>query len=151
MKLDIIKELMDNFSDSDIHKMDVEFDDIKIKLEKEEVNRVAAQAPVMAMPSMPVSTPAAAPTPAVAVQEESVGGELVKAPLVGVFYSKNSPEAKAFVEVGSQVNAGDTLCIIEAMKVMNEIKAPISGTVTSILVKDEDLVEFDQVLMSIQG
>lgn len=150
MKLDIIKELMDKFSDSDIHKMDVEFDDIKIKLEKEDVKEVVAQAPVMQMPSQPVPVPAA-PALSTPVQEESISGEMVKAPLVGVFYSKNSPEAKSFVEVGSHVNAGDTLCIIEAMKVMNEIKAPISGTVTSILVKDEDLVEFDQVLMSIQG
>lgn len=150
MKLDIIKELMDKFSDSDIHKMDVEFDDIKIKLEKEDVKEVVAQAPVMQMPSQPVPVPTA-PALSAPVQEESISGEMVKAPLVGVFYSKNSPEAKSFVEVGSHVNAGDTLCIIEAMKVMNEIKAPISGTVTSILVKDEDLVEFDQVLMSIQG
>lgn len=151
MKLDIIKELMDKFSDSDIHKMDVEFDDIKIKLEKEDVKEVVmTQAPAMPMPSQPVPVPAA-PALSASVQEESVSGEMVKAPLVGVFYSKNSPEAKSFVEVGSHVNVGDTLCIIEAMKVMNEIKAPISGTVTSILVKDEDLVEFDQVLMSIQG
>lgn len=151
MKLDIIKELMDKFSDSDIHKMDVEFDDIKIKLEKEDVKEVVTtQAPVMQMPSQPVPVPAA-PALSAPVQEESASGEMVKAPLVGVFYSKNSPEAKSFVEVGSHVNAGDTICIIEAMKVMNEIKAPISGTVTSILVKDEDLVEFDQVLMSIQG
>ncbi|MFQ9922665.1 MAG: acetyl-CoA carboxylase biotin carboxyl carrier protein [Beduini sp.] len=149
MKLDIIKELMDKFSDSDIHKMDVEFDDIKIKLEKEDIKEVVmTQAPAMQMPSQPVP---AAPALSAPVQEESFSGEMVKAPLVGVFYSKNSPEAKSFVEVGSHVNAGDTLCIIEAMKVMNEIKAPISGTVTSILVKDEDLVEFDQVLMSIQG
>ena len=149
MKLDIIKELMDKFSDSDIHKMDVEFDDIKIKLEKEDIKEVVTtQAPVMQMPSQPVP---AAPALSAPVLEEIVSGEMVKAPLVGVFYSKNSPEAKSFVEVGSHVNAGDTLCIIEAMKVMNEIKAPISGTVTSILVKDEDLVEFDQVLMSIQG
>lgn len=149
MKLDIIKELMDKFSDSNIHKMDVEFDDIKIKLEKEEIREVITQAPVMQMASTPVST--TIPEKTVSEQEEKTLGEAIKAPLVGVYYSKNSPEAKPFVEVGSHVNAGDTLCIIEAMKVMNEIKAPISGTITGILVKDEELVEFDQVLMSIQG
>lgn len=151
MSLDIIKELMEKFSDSNIHKMDVEFDDIKIRLEKEDVKHVVSQvmeAPVMASPA-----PAVMNNPIQSVESvpEVMSGEQIKAPLVGVYYSKSSPEAKPFVEVGQHVNAGDTLCIIEAMKVMNEIKAPVSGTISSILVKEEDLVEFDQVIMTIQG
>lgn len=149
MSLDIIKELMDKFSDSNIHKMDVEFDKIKIKLEKETVNTVVTQV----METAPVQ-PVVATTPtttATTVAEEVVSGEPVNAPLVGVYYSKSSPTATPFVTVGQTVNAGDTVCIIEAMKVMNEIKAPISGVVTSILAKDEDLVEFGQLIMTIQG
>lgn len=150
MSLDIIKELMEKFADSNIHKMNVEFDDIKIKLEKEEVKTVVSE---MSVPvyQAPVVSPLATPTSQVVEVAEGASGEAVKAPLVGVYYSKSSPEATPFVEVGASVKAGDTICIIEAMKVMNEIKAPISGTITSILVKEEDLVEFDQVIMTIQG
>lgn len=149
MSLDIIKELMEKFENSNIHKMDVEFNDIKIKLEKEDVQKVVTSMEVPMVKAPVATTPVAVVESNAPVAEAA--GEPVKAPLVGVYYSKNSPEAKAFVEVGSHVNAGDTLCIIEAMKVMNEIKAPMSGTIVSINVKDEDLVEFDQVIMSIQG
>ena len=67
------------------------------------------------------------------------------------FFAASSPTAKPYVEVGSKVKAGQVLCIVEAMKVMNEIKAPIDGTVTSIMANSEDLVEYDQVLMIIEG
>lgn len=77
--------------------------------------------------------------------------KIVKSPMVGTFYSKSAPDAKPYVEVGSKVKAGQVLCIVEAMKVMNEIKAPIDGTVTAIMANSEDLVEYDQVLMIIEG
>ena len=150
MELELIKELMDKFSESNIYKMNIELEDFKLKLEKEGhqvVQQVVAPTPTMM--SAPVQE-----VPKVVEEvksQEEVAGEPVKAPLVGVFYAKSSPEAKPFVEVGQHVNAGDTLCIIEAMKVMNEIKAPISGVVTSILVEDAQLVEYEQVIMTIQG
>ena len=86
------------------------------------------------------------------VKEEKpvISGTEVKAPLVGVYYSSPSPDDQPFVKEGSKVTKGQTLCIIEAMKVMNEIKAPVDGTVRSLLVKDEDLVSFDQTLMIIE-
>ena len=86
------------------------------------------------------------------VKEEKpvISGTEVKAPLVGVYYSSPPPDDQPFVKEGSKVTKGQTLCIIEAMKVMNEIKAPVDGTVRSLLVKDEDLVGFDQTLMIIE-
>ncbi|MFQ7172603.1 MAG: acetyl-CoA carboxylase biotin carboxyl carrier protein [Thomasclavelia ramosa] len=87
----------------------------------------------------------------VAANEPAITGTPVKSPIVGVYYASSSPTAKPYVEVGTKVKAGQVLCIVEAMKVMNEIKAPIDGTVTSIMANTEDLVEFDQVLMIIEG
>jgi acetyl-CoA carboxylase biotin carboxyl carrier protein len=105
----------------------------------------AAPAPVAA----PVAAPATAPV-AEAPAAEVVSGHTVKSPMVGTFYRASSPEAKAFAEVGTKVNAGDTLCIIEAMKMMNQIEADKAGVVKAILVENQDAVEFDQPLFIIE-
>ena len=84
------------------------------------------------------------------IKQEQATGTAVKSPIVGVFYSASSPESEPYVTVGKNVKKGDIVCIIEAMKVMNEIKAPCDGTVTSILVENEALVEYDQALMVIE-
>ncbi|CAE6919643.1 acetyl-CoA carboxylase biotin carboxyl carrier protein [Vibrio alginolyticus] len=102
----------------------------------------AAPAPVAA----PVAEAPAADAPAAAVP----AGHQVLSPMVGTFYRSPSPDAKAFVEVGQKVNAGDTLCIVEAMKMMNQIEADKSGVVTAILVEDGHPVEFDQPLVVIE-
>jgi len=101
------------------------------------------QAPQQAAPA---SQPAAPAEPA----SEEVSGHIVRSPMVGTFYESPSPDAKAFVTVGSQVNAGETLCIIEAMKMMNQIEADKSGVVKQILVDNEEPVEFDQPLFIIE-
>ncbi|MDF4901623.1 acetyl-CoA carboxylase biotin carboxyl carrier protein [Vibrio parahaemolyticus] len=103
---------------------------------------VAASAPVAA----PVADAPAAEAPAAAVP----AGHQVLSPMVGTFYRSPSPDAKSFVEVGQKVNAGDTLCIVEAMKMMNQIEADKSGVVTAILVEDGQPVEFDQPLVVIE-
>ncbi|MGY6429695.1 acetyl-CoA carboxylase biotin carboxyl carrier protein [Vibrio parahaemolyticus] len=103
---------------------------------------VAAPAPVPA----PVADAPAAEAPAAAVP----AGHQVLSPMVGTFYRSPSPDAKSFVEVGQKVNAGDTLCIVEAMKMMNQIEADKSGVVTAILVEDGQPVEFDQPLVVIE-
>ncbi len=95
----------------------------------------------VAVPTPPVAEPVPAPAP---------GWHEVKAPLVGTFYRRPAPEAEPFVEVGDQVQSGDTLCIIEAMKTMNEIQTDIGGTVRDICVKNAELVQFDQVLFRIE-
>jgi len=99
----------------------------------------AAPAPVAA----PVAAPAAAPAP-------NKADHTVTAPMVGTFYSAATPGAKAFVDIGSEVNVGDTLCIIEAMKMMNQIESDKAGRVTAVLVKNGDPVEFGQPLFIIE-
>ncbi len=101
------------------------------------------QAPMAMMPAH--SAPAAAPVAAAPV-EEKITGHTVTSPIVGTFYRAPSPTAKTFMEVGSRVNVGDTLCIIEAMKIMNQIEADKAGVVTSILVENGQPVEYGQPL-----
>ncbi|MBA4722649.1 MAG: acetyl-CoA carboxylase biotin carboxyl carrier protein, partial [Alcanivorax sp.] len=91
----------------------------------------------------PAAAPAAEPEPA------SPAGHLVRSPMVGTFYRASSPGATPFAQVGQKVNAGDVLCIVEAMKMMNQIEADKSGTIDAILVEDGEPVEFDQPLFSI--
>ena len=97
-------------------------------------------------PAAPASQPAASAEPA----SEEISGHVVRSPMVGTFYEAPSPDAKPFVTVGSRVNAGETLCIIEAMKMMNQIEADKSGVVKQILVDNEEPVEFDQPLFVIE-
>ncbi|HDY7740240.1 TPA: acetyl-CoA carboxylase biotin carboxyl carrier protein [Vibrio vulnificus] len=106
---------------------------------------VAQPAPVAAVAAAPVATAEAAPA-AAAVP----AGHQVLSPMVGTFYRSPSPDAKAFIEVGQSVTAGQTLCIVEAMKMMNQIEADKSGVVTAILVEDGQPVEFDQPLVVIE-
>src|SRR5205085_789184 len=106
-----------------------------------------APAPVAAAPALPAHGPAAAPAPAAPAAEPAAQeGHVVKAPMVGTFYRSPSPDAKVFVEVGQAVKEGDTICIIEAMKLMNEIEADASGTVKAILVENGQPVEYGQPL-----
>ncbi len=95
----------------------------------------------------PVTT-AYAEVPDEAIEEGN--GEVIKSPMVGTFYAAPAPDAEPFVREGTTVKQGDTLCIIEAMKTMNQIPAPVSGAVTKVFVEDRDPVEFDQPLMTIQ-
>jgi acetyl-CoA carboxylase biotin carboxyl carrier protein len=103
-------------------------------------------APVAAAPAPVAAAPAAAAKPAAPAEQE---GHAVKSPMVGTFYRSPSPGSKAFIEVGQQVKAGDVLCIVEAMKMMNQIEADKSGTVGAILVEDGEPVEYDQPMIMI--
>ncbi|MDV6253931.1 acetyl-CoA carboxylase biotin carboxyl carrier protein [Vibrio sp. EA2] len=107
---------------------------------------VAAPAPAAAAAAPVAEAPVAAEAPAAAAP----AGHQVLSPMVGTFYRSPSPDAKAFVEVGQTVSAGDTLCIVEAMKMMNQIEADKSGVVAAILVEDGQPVEFDQPLVVIE-
>ncbi len=104
----------------------------------------AFTAPQVLAQATPV-TESAVPSPSLAMS-----GHIVRSPMVGTFYRTPSPDAKAFIEVGQQVNVGDTLCIVEAMKMMNQIEADKSGTVKAILVKNGQPVEFDEPLVVIE-
>lgn len=140
MKLDFIKRIMSEFDQSNVTKMKVEIDDLKIELEKES-EKVEYVKPVEKEKEVIEDKQ---------IKQEQATGTAVKSPIVGVFYSASSPESEPYVTVGKNVKKGDIVCIIEAMKVMNEIKAPCDGTVTSILVENEALVEYDQALMVIE-
>jgi acetyl-CoA carboxylase biotin carboxyl carrier protein len=109
----------------------------------------AAPPPVPA-PAPPVAAPAAAPAAAAPAAAAPKPDHTVTAPMVGTFYSAASPGAKPFVDIGSEVNVGDTLCIIEAMKMMNQIESDKAGRVTAVLVKNGDPVEFGQPLFIIE-
>lgn len=110
----------------------------------------AAPAPVFTSPSAHASAPAEAAAPAIPAAPAASPADLIKAPLVGVFYNAPAPDAAPFVSIGQSIKKGQTLCIIEAMKVMNEIQAEWDGIVDQILVEPEDIVEYGQPLFVIR-
>ncbi|WP_444996570.1 acetyl-CoA carboxylase biotin carboxyl carrier protein [Aliikangiella sp. IMCC44359] len=133
--------------------------EIEIKEGEESVRISRAAAPLSAPPVQYAAAPApaAAPTNSSVPASDSpssvteeVAGHQVKSPMVGTFYRSPSPGSKSFVEVGDQVKVGDTLCIIEAMKMMNQIEADAAGTVKAILIDDGEPVEFDEPLFIIE-
>ena len=147
MDLRKLKKLIDLVQESGIAELEITEGEEKVKIVKGGVVSVSAP-PIMAMPAV---VAAAAPAPAAvpaAVEAPAAGqeGHVVKAPMVGTFYRSPSPDAKVFVEVGQAVKEGDTICIIEAMKLMNEIEADASGVVKAILVENGQPVEYGQPL-----
>src|SRR5688572_6460075 len=143
MDLRKLKKLIDLVQESGIAELEITEGEEKVKIVKGGTVSVAqAMAP-------PLSAAHAAPAPAAAPAAEvapAVEGHVVKAPMVGTFYRSPSPDAKAFVEVGQQIKEGDVICIIEAMKLMNEIDADAAGTVKAILVENGQPVEYGQPL-----
>ena len=146
MKIDLIKQLITEFEDSKVFKMKVEIDDLKLELEKEATNQVAY---VESIPERDIVQQPIEQKVKETKEIQELKGTQVSSPLVGTFYLASSPTSEPFVQVGSQVTQGQVLCIVEAMKVMNEIKSPVDGTVTPICVKNEETVEFGTVLMTI--
>jgi acetyl-CoA carboxylase biotin carboxyl carrier protein len=140
----LVRELAELLSDNNLNEIEVEDGDRKIRVRRDPpAAYVAAPAPVAsAAPAAAAPEAAAAPTP-----QEDVGGEAVKSPMVGTAFLSPEPGAKPFIAVGQSVKAGDTLLIVEAMKVMNPITSPKAGTVKKINVADGQPVEFDQPLV----
>ena len=153
MDLRKLKTLIDLVAESDIAELEVTEGESKVRIVK---SSAIPQGQMMMMPQQGVQhyaapaqqapAPAAAPAPAVAAEPT---GHVVKSPMVGTFYRSSAPGAAAFVEVGQSIKEGDTLCIIEAMKLLNEIDADASGVVTKILVENGQPVEFGQPLFII--
>ncbi|HZV55671.1 MAG TPA: acetyl-CoA carboxylase biotin carboxyl carrier protein [Rhodocyclaceae bacterium] len=153
MDLRKLKTLIDLVQNSGISELEISEGEEKIRIAKHataapNTTTVMMGAPMMAGAAThaPIATPAA---PAAETAPAEPEGHQVKAPMVGTFYRSGSPGASAFVEVGQTVKQGDTLCIIEAMKLMNEIEADASGTIKAILVENGQPVEFDQPLFLI--
>ena len=145
MELKEIKELMKAFDASGSSYFEIEDQGFKLKLKKPSDIKVQA-APVTVAPQPSVQV--AVETPQIAT-EEKVEGDVVKAPLVGVFCSAPSPDEKPYVQVGDKVKAGQVLCLIEAMKMMSEITAPRDGVIKEIYVKNQDVVGFEEQLFLI--
>jgi acetyl-CoA carboxylase biotin carboxyl carrier protein len=146
MDLRKLKKLIDLVQESGIAELEITEGEEKVKIVKGGVVSVSAP-PVMAMPAAaPAGAPAPAAAPAAETRDTGQEGHVVKAPMVGTFYRSPSPDAKVFVEVGQAVKEGDTICIIEAMKLMNEIEADASGVVKAILVENGQPVEYGQPL-----
>ncbi|MBS3019301.1 Biotin carboxyl carrier protein of acetyl-CoA carboxylase [Comamonas sp. PE63] len=151
MDLRKLKTLIDLVSESNVSELEITEAEGKVRIVKSEgvVHQYVA-APVQAAPMMaaPVAAAPAAATPvaAPAVAE----GHVVKSPMVGTFYRASSPGAKAFVDVGSQVKEGDTICIVEAMKILNEIEADKTGTIVRVLGENGQAVEYGQPLFVIE-
>jgi acetyl-CoA carboxylase biotin carboxyl carrier protein len=154
MDLRKLKTLIDLVSESNVSELEITEAEGKVRIVKGPVGGpVAVAAPVMVaapVPAAPAQAPAAAPASPAAAEPVAISGHIVKSPMVGTFYTASSPEAKPFVQVGSVVNEGDTICIIEAMKILNEIEADKSGTVTRIMVDNGQAVEYGQSLFIIE-
>jgi len=150
-----IKKLIELLEESDIGEIEIKEGEESVRISRggAAANMFMAQQAQYAPAYMPAPAPVpVTPASAEALKEpsaESLSGHVVKSPMVGTYYSSPSPGSAAFIEVGKQVKAGDVICIIEAMKMMNQIEADKAGVIGSILVKDGDPIEFDQPLVTI--
>lgn len=152
MKAKEIQELISFLSESGLEEVNIETGDLKVSIKRSAEQQVIAAAPAVApTPTAPVTPPVApapASTPSEAPAAPSADSNLVeiKSPMIGTFYRSANPDSPAFVEVGSSVKAGDAVCIIEAMKLFNEIESEVSGKIVKVLVDNSQPVEYDQPL-----
>ena len=150
MDLRKLKTLIDLVSDSNVSELEITEAEGKVRI----VKSMGVAAPVVLQQAAPVmSAPvpvAAAPVAEAPVVAEAAAGHAVKSPMVGTFYRSSSPGSAPFIQIGSVVKEGDTLCIIEAMKILNEIESDKSGTVTQILCENGQAVEYGQALFIVE-
>ena len=148
-----IKKLIELLEESDVEELEIHEGDDSVRISRRR-EQAAAGGHYVSHYAAPQAPQAPAPVAQAAPAEEAAAptaprGHTVKSPMVGTFYRSPSPTAAAFVEVGQTVNAGDVICIVEAMKMMNQIEADKAGTITEILVENGQPVEFDQPLVVI--
>lgn len=147
-----VKKLIELLEESGIAELEIREGEESVRISRQskvEYNAVAAPAPV-AISAPPVAAAPSAPAAEPTAEAPEISGHVIKSPMVGTFYRAPSPGAKAFVEVGQSVKAGDTLCIVEAMKLLNQIESDKTGIVKSILVENEHPVEYGQPLFVIE-
>ncbi len=153
MDLRKLKTLIDLVSDSNVSELEITEAEGTVRIVKSApapVAMVTQMAAPVAVAAPVAAAPAPAAAPAAPVVEAAPAGHTVKSPMVGTFYRSSSPGAKAFAEVGQQVKEGETICIIEAMKILNEIEADKSGTITKILAENGQAVEYGAPLFIIE-
>ncbi len=164
MQYEQVKELIDIFEKTDLNDMEVRLGDASVRLNRGSV-QPQPQFSMMypgVMPAMPQSPAVESPVTKQTVEhtvdrgtsdvtaEAEVGTKIVKAPIVGTFYQSSAPDQPPYVKVGDTIAAGDVVCIIEAMKFMNEVTSEVSGTITEVLVEDGQFVEFGQELFRVK-
>jgi acetyl-CoA carboxylase biotin carboxyl carrier protein len=155
MDLRKLKTLIDLVSESNISELEITEADGKVRIVKSDPAAAVVQHSYMQAPQMMAAAPAPAAlapaaAPAAPAEAPAETGHIVKSPMVGTFYRSASPGAKPFAEVGNTIKEGEPICIIEAMKIMNEIEADKSGTITKILCENGQAVEFGQPLFVIE-
>ena len=141
-----VKKLIELLEEPNINELEITEGEDSVRISRGVPAAAYAAQPIMAAPM--VAAPLAAPA-AVAISNEPIAGHTINSPMVGSFYASPAPESPAFVSVGQAVSPGDVLCIIEAMKMMNQIEADKAGVIGSILVEDGEPIEFDQPLFTI--
>ncbi|MEQ1974277.1 acetyl-CoA carboxylase biotin carboxyl carrier protein [Xenorhabdus sp. SGI240] len=143
-----IKKLIELVEESGISELEISEGEESVRISR--ITTPAAVPVTQQYISAPAQQPVQAAAPAIADKPAEISGHTVRSPMVGTFYRSPSPDAKAFIEVGQHVNQGETLCIVEAMKMMNQIEADKTGVVKAILVQDGQPVEFDEPLVVIE-
>ena len=145
-----VKKLIELLEESNINELEITEGEDSVRISRGVPAAAYAAQPIMAAPMVaaPLAAPLAAPA-AVAISNEPIAGHTINSPMVGSFYASPAPGSPAFVSVGQAVSPGDVLCIIEAMKMMNQIEADKAGVIGTILVEDGEPIEFDQPLFTI--
>jgi len=156
MKSKEIRDLIDFISSTGLNEVNIETEEIKLSVVRDP--KVKTQAPVqvaapaiqasspVATPAAPVAAPAVSETPVAKDEASSSNYIEVKSPMIGTFYRSSNPETPAFASVGDKIETGQTVCIVEAMKLFNEIESEVSGTIVKVMVENATPVEYDQVL-----
>jgi acetyl-CoA carboxylase biotin carboxyl carrier protein len=144
-----VKKLIELLEESNINEIEIKEGEESVRISRGATASLMQAAPMMAAPVAAPAAPAAAPVASTEAAPAAPAGHTVNSPMVGTFYRSPSPSAPAFVEVGKSVKAGDVICIVEAMKMMNQIEADKSGVIEAILVEDGQPVEYDQPLIII--
>jgi acetyl-CoA carboxylase biotin carboxyl carrier protein len=156
MKTTEIRDLIDFIAQSGLNEVDIETKELKLHVKREPDQKVMkSSGPVLAAPvaALPAPTPQSAPAAPAKVEKAAppaVKGLEIKSPMIGTFYRTSNPDSPPFVSVGDKVTKGQTVCIIEAMKLFNEIESEVSGTIVKAMVENSSPVEYDQVLFVVE-
>lgn len=159
MKTSEIRDLIDFIAKSGLNEVDIETQELKIHVKREPDQKVlksaapvvTATTPAPVAVTAPAPPPAAAPTPATPAAPAAGGKHIeIKSPMIGTFYRSSNPDTPPLVSVGDKITKGQTVCIIEAMKLFNEIESEVSGTVVKVLVENASPVEYEQVLFLVE-
>jgi acetyl-CoA carboxylase biotin carboxyl carrier protein len=156
MKTSEIRDLIDFISKSGLNEVDIETKELKLHVKREPDQKIFKSTPVMAPMAAAAPAPQAVPAqpqaaaPASKAEKSGKKTADIKSPMIGTFYRSNSPDAPPLISVGDKVSKGQTVCIIEAMKLFNEIESEVSGTVVKVMVENASPVEYDQVLFVVE-